>query len=99
MIEINSIEDLPVSWVVDFWATWCWPCNQLKPIFEWLETKTKVDLAKCDVDKNPSIASKFRIMWVPTLVYFKYWKPVLIESWVKTEYEILKNIIELWIEE
>ncbi len=92
------IEWITENWVIKFWATWCWPCKQLEPIYEWLKSEVNIPLQSFDVDEIPEYASKFRIMSVPTLVYMKDWKAVKIESWVKTKEEILNNIKELWIE-
>lgn len=59
--------------MVDFTATWCAPCQVLGPVVDKLATefKGKVSVAKCDIDKNPDIASAFGVMGVPTLVFFK----------------------------
>lgn len=59
--------------MVDFTATWCGPCQVLGPVVDKLATefKGKVSVAKCDIDKNPDIASAFGVMGVPTLVFFK----------------------------
>jgi len=59
--------------MVDFTATWCGPCQILGPIVDKLATEFagKVNIGKCDIDKNPDIASAYGIMGVPTLVFFK----------------------------
>lgn len=95
MQKLDSSMPFPKDWVVKFWATWCWPCGQMDKILEWMNSNL---IYSVDVEKVPDAASKFRIMWVPTLVYFKDGMPVKIESWVKTADEILNNIKELWIE-
>jgi thioredoxin 1 len=58
--------------VVDCWAAWCAPCRMLGPIIdERAEEKTDVKFAKLDVDKNRAVPSKYGIMSIPTLLYFK----------------------------
>lgn len=58
--------------VVDFWAEWCGPCRMLAPIFEEVaEELIEVKFGKVDVDKNKSLAEKFKIMYIPNLCVFK----------------------------
>lgn len=63
--------DKPV--VVDFWAPWCAPCRIVSPIIDELakEFEGKVKVGKLNVDENPSIATKFGIMSIPTILIFK----------------------------
>ena len=58
--------------VVDCWAAWCAPCRMLTPIIDDLaEEKADVKFAKLDVDKNRAIPSRYGILSIPTLLYFK----------------------------
>lgn len=66
---INS--DTPT--LVDFYAEWCGPCKQMKPILESVKNtvKDQIRILKIDVDKNPQVAASFNIQGVPTLLLFK----------------------------
>ncbi len=64
--------------LVDFWATWCRPCQMVAPILEELtqEYAEKLTIAKLDVDQNQQTAQKYRVMSIPTMIIFKQGKPV-----------------------
>lgn len=59
--------------MVDFWATWCGPCNRLTPVIEELakEYEGRVVIGKYNVDEENELASANRIMSIPTLLFFK----------------------------
>ena len=59
--------------LVDFFATWCGPCQMLAPMIEELaeEYKDKALIGKLDIDQNQDIASEYQVMSVPTLIFFK----------------------------
>ena len=59
--------------IVDFWATWCGPCRMLSPILDEVEEEMsdKIQVVKVNVDDADEIAMRYRIMSIPTLVFFK----------------------------
>lgn len=59
--------------MVDFWAVWCGPCRMIAPTVEELakEYSGKVKVAKLNTDENPDIATKYKIMGIPTIMFFK----------------------------
>lgn len=64
--------------VVDFYADWCGPRRIVSPVIENLagEYDGKAKFAKLDVDASPSIAEKFGVASIPTLIIFKNGRPV-----------------------
>ena len=64
--------------VMDFYAEWCGPCKMLTPVLEEVSKKLEgqVRIVKCDIDKFPEIASAFKVMSVPTLIYFQDGKAI-----------------------
>jgi thioredoxin 1 len=59
--------------MVDFWAVWCGPCRIIAPTVEELakEYAGRVKVAKLNTDENPDIASRYKIMGIPTVMFFK----------------------------
>lgn len=59
--------------VVDFFATWCGPCQMLMPVLESIASKkeNEMDIIEIDVDRSQELAMKYEIEAVPTLIIFK----------------------------
>ena len=59
--------------IVDFWATWCGPCRMLSPLLDEVEAEMedKIEVIKVNVDDADEIAMRYRIMSIPTLLFFK----------------------------
>ncbi|PZV09585.1 MAG: thioredoxin [Leptolyngbya sp.] len=80
--QFQSFEDLlagasgPV--LVDFYATWCGPCQMMASILTTVSSQLKgqLKIVKIDTDKYPQIASQYRIAALPTLVLFKSGQPI-----------------------
>jgi len=59
--------------MVDFWAVWCGPCRMIAPTIEELakEYTGKLKVGKLNTDENSEIASRYKIMGIPTVMFFK----------------------------
>ena len=59
--------------IVDFWATWCGPCRMLSPLLDEVEEEMadRIVVVKVNVDDADEIAMRYRIMSIPTLIFFK----------------------------
>jgi thioredoxin 1 len=64
--------------LVDFWADWCGPCKMVGPIIDELaeENDGKSKIAKLNVDEQRNLARKFRVMSIPSILFFKDGKEV-----------------------
>jgi thioredoxin 1 len=71
--ELDVLVKMFPAVVVDCWAPWCGPCRAMGPAIDELarEQKGKVMFAKLNTDDNEQSASRFKIMAIPTLLFFK----------------------------
>jgi len=85
--------------LVDFYAEWCVPCKQIPPILKEVkeEFRQQLRIIKVDVDRNPNIATKYRIKSVPTMMLFKNGEAKWIGAGVRSVNE-LKLIVQQEIE-
>ena len=69
MAQVRN-SDVPV--LVDFYATWCGPCQMQGPIVDELaEEVSGIKFGKLNVDENMSLAQQYRVASIPTLLVFK----------------------------
>lgn len=73
MSKFQEIVKSEVPTLVDFYATWCGPCQAMMPVLDQLKEKMgeKIRILKIDVDKNQQAADKFKVRGVPTFVLFQ----------------------------
>lgn len=75
-ITSQNIEELSATGkliVVDFWATWCGPCQRLTPIVEELaaEYEGKAIIGKCNVDEDEDLPMQYKVRNIPVLIFLK----------------------------
>lgn len=80
--------------VIDFFASWCGPCQMMKPIIEEIEKelKGKVEFTKIDIDQNGAEASKYGVMGIPTLIVLKDDKEIGRKVGMTSKVELLKLV-------
>lgn len=90
--------DQPV--LVDFFATWCGPCQMMQPILQDTakQVSDKVKIIKVDVDKNQLAARNFQVRGVPTLILFHKGEVVWRQSGVVPAHQLV-NVINQYIQE
>lgn len=88
-------EDRPV--IVDFHALWCGPCKTQSPILKQVaeELVERVKVIKIDVDQNPTIASRYQIQSVPTLMIFKNGEIKHKQAGVHTKAQLMSILMNL----
>jgi thioredoxin 1 len=89
---INS--EKPV--LVDFFATWCGPCQMLLPVLNQVKDslQDRITIIKIDVDKNKELAQKHQVRGVPTMMLFQDGKQLWRQSGVLNKEEIIKIILD-----
>ena len=80
--QFSSFEDLlsnsEIPVLVDFYATWCGPCQMMTPILEQVgaSLRDRVQVVKIDTERYPQIASQHNIHALPTMILFSNGQPV-----------------------
>lgn len=87
----HQIKDKTI--LVDFWATWCAPCRMMAPVLNDLSGELdKASIGKLNIDEYQSIAAKYNVRSIPTMIIFKGGKEVDRIVGVKSKEFLLKQI-------
>ncbi|MDW7683399.1 MAG: thioredoxin [Bacillota bacterium] len=80
--------------VVDFWAAWCGPCRMMAPVLDEVarDMEGKVKIVKVNVDKNRTTAGNYKVMSIPTLMFFKGGEPVDTQVGFVPKEQLVKKI-------
>lgn len=79
--------------LVDFYADWCGPCKMLSPIIDEIaEERTDITVGKVNVDENNSLATKYNVMSIPTMIIFKNGKEQARVVGVRPKEDILAEL-------
>lgn len=82
--------------LVDFWASWCMPCRMLSPTVDAIagEQAGRLTVGKVNIDEQPELAERFRVMSIPTLMVFRDGRPVATSVGVQSKDAILRMVEE-----
>ena len=94
MSSFNSIINTDHLVLIDFYADWCGPCKALAPILKDVkkDLKDSIKIIKIDVDKNQTLAAKYQVRGVPTMMLFKNGKQLWRQSGVLQKNDIISII-------
>lgn len=82
--------------IVDFFATWCGPCQMLTPVLEKISNENDdLNIVKVDIDESVELAIKYHVEVVPTLVVFKGGNPIKTLEGFRSEKELLEEFNNL----
>lgn len=80
--------------IVDFFANWCGPCKMMSPIIEKIamENSDRIKVCKINVDESQDLAQKYKILSIPTLIFFKQGEIINMVVGLTDEEDILSKI-------
>ncbi|MDD4295459.1 MAG: thioredoxin [Ruminiclostridium sp.] len=89
----NEVMQSEKTVLIDFWASWCSPCKMISPIIDEIAHEASdIRICKINIDEEPELTQKFRIMSVPTLTLIKNGKVIDSSVGLKSKAEVMKMI-------
>ena len=82
--------------IVDYWAEWCGPCRQVAPVLEEIASEygDKIEVVKLNIDENPNVSTRYKIMAIPTLGVFQNGEVVKQIVGAKPKAALLRDLAE-----
>lgn len=88
--NFNSVKNSSKPVLLDFYADWCGPCRMVSPIVDEIAKENPQYLVgKINVDKEPELAQKFRVLSIPTLAVIKNGEVIRQSTGARPKTEIL----------
>jgi thioredoxin 1 len=80
--------------IVDFWAEWCGPCHAVSPVLEKIaeERAAELRVVKVNIDEEPSLAQRYGVMSIPTILLFKSGEPAAAAIGAQPKSMLEKNL-------
>ncbi len=96
-LDVNNFEEEVINAnckvLVDFYADWCGPCKMMSPVIDEIaDENTAVKVGKINVDDNQTLAMKYNVMSIPTIMIFENGIPKKTFVGVTDKNEILKEL-------
>lgn len=89
----EEVLDSSVPVFIDFWATWCGPCQMVGPVVEEMaEEVTDAKICKVNVDEQPELARQYHVMSIPMFFVFKNGEVVKRDLGAKSKEELLEML-------
>ena len=96
--KLNEFLQSDMTVMVEFWGSWCPPCQRMKKVIDKLEKEYDglIKIASINIDRNPEVSSKYNISGVPTYIIFKNGEIIHRDVGAKSE-EQLESMIKKMI--